>query len=230
MYTNTSEIAEGVFRISIAPTDQFEYNHFLIVDEKCMLIHTGGKKVFPTLHKLIGELIDFEKLQYLAFSHIESDECGSLNEWLAVARNAVPLITPVGKATLCDFSVRAPEVVQDGQVINLGKNKIMVLATPHIPHGWESCLFYETTNGILFSSDLGAQSGINIPVTEENITQKVLDFQKKTGFMPTGENLRHVISGLRKLDIRLLAAMHGSTLKGSQIRNLLDAIDLGSLK
>jgi flavorubredoxin len=222
--TSIAEIAGGIFRISIAPTDQFEYNHFLIVDEKCMLIHTGGKKVFPTLHKLIGELIDLEKLRYLAFSHIESDECGSLNEWLAVARNAVPLISPVGKATLCDFSIVEPEVVQDGQVINLGKNKIMVLATPHIPHGWESCLFYETTNGILFSSDLGAQSGINIPVTKENIIQKVLDFQKQTGFMPTGENLQRVVSRLRKLDIRLLATMHGSTLQGPQIRNLLEAL------
>lgn len=224
MYTNTSEVAEGVFRISIAPTDQFEYNHFLIVDEKCMLIHTGGKSLFATLHQLINELIDLDRLSYLGFSHIESDECGSLNEWLAVARNAVPLITAIGKATLCDFSVREPETVDDGQVIDLGKNKIMVLATPHIPHGWESCLLYETTNGILFSSDLGAQSGINIPVTKENITRRILDFQMQTGFMPTGDNLRRVIARLKKIDIRLLATMHGSTLQGPQISALLDAL------
>ena len=225
MYTNASEIAEGVFRISIAPTDQFEYNHFLIVDEKCMLIHTGGKNLFATLHQLIKELINLERLNYIGFSHIESDECGSLNDWLAVARNAVPLITPVGNATLCDFSAIEPEVVQDGQVIDLGRNKILVLATPHIPHGWESCLFFESTHGILFSSDMGAQSGINIPITEENITQQILDFQKKTGFMPTGENLQHTISRLRKLDIGLLATMHGSTLKGSHINSLLDALN-----
>ncbi len=73
MKTSVFEIAEGIFRISVASTDRFEFNHFLIVDKKCMLIHTGGKKIFGTLLGLVERLIDLKKLDYIAFSHFESD-------------------------------------------------------------------------------------------------------------------------------------------------------------
>lgn len=32
-----------------------------------------------------------EKLRYIAFSHLEADECGSLNEWFITAPHSVPL-------------------------------------------------------------------------------------------------------------------------------------------
>jgi hypothetical protein len=32
MKTNVFEIAEGIFRVSVAPTNHFKFNHFLIVD------------------------------------------------------------------------------------------------------------------------------------------------------------------------------------------------------
>ena len=224
MKTNVYEIEKGIFRISVAPTDRFEFNHFLIVDEKCILIHTGGKKIFNILSKLVGELIDFEDLDYIVFSHFESDECGALNEWLKIAPNAVPLIGKIGWATIEDFSEKKAEIVHDGQVIDLGKNKIQVLETPHIPHGWEACLFYETTHGILFSSDLGAQPGINIPVTEKDVTSQILNFQTETGSIPEGDNLKMVLGRLANLKINYLATMHGSTLKGDQIKSLLGNI------
>ena len=222
MKSNIYEIANGIFRISVAPTDKFEFNHFLIVDEKCMLIHTGGKRVFDVLHNLVSELIPLEKLQYIAFSHFESDECGALNNWLKIAPNAIPITNEIGKATMDDFSDKKAEIVNDNQIIDLGRNKIQILLTPHIPHGWESMLFFEITNGILFSSDLGAQPGINIPVTTENLSDRILKFQEEAGFIPKGENFKSVIERLRKLKINYLATMHGSTLKGDQITSLFD--------
>jgi len=69
---------------------------------------------------------------------------------LNVAPNAVPLINAIGKATMEDFSDRKFEIVHNDQIIDLGSNQIQVLETPHIPHGWEACMFYETTKGILF--------------------------------------------------------------------------------
>jgi flavorubredoxin len=224
MKKSIHEIEPGIFRLSVAPTDRFEYNHFLIVDQKSILIHTGGKKIFSELCPLVETLIDLKNLDFIAFSHFESDECGALNEWLNLAPNAVPLVSSLGKATMDDFSERDSEIVENGQIIDLGKHKIQVLSTPHIPHGWEACLFFEITSGILFSSDLGAQPGINPPVTDLDQTIQVLKFQKELGFMPSGENLRIVLARLMKMEIRYLATMHGSTLKGSQIKTLFEML------
>ena len=224
MKTSVYEIENGVYRISVAPTDQFEYNHFLIVDEKCMLIHTGGKRLFRTLCRMVSELISLERLNYIAFSHIESDECGSLNEWLKVAPNAIPVCGTIGKATVEDFSDREPGIFSDGQVINLGKFNVMLLSTPHIPHGWEALLFFEMTSGILFSSDLGAQPGNCIPIADQDITLQILKFQAETGFMPVGENLNRVIRRLKDLHINYLATMHGSVLKGAQVMTFFNKL------
>lgn len=224
MKSSVFEIEKGIFRLSVAPTEHFEFNHFLIVDEKCMLIHTGGKKLFGTLCRLVSELIDLEKLDYIAFSHIESDECGSLNEWLKVAPRAIPVCGTIGKSTVEDYSDKHPEIMENGHVILLGKHKVMLLSTPHIPHGWEALLFFEINNGILFSSDLGAQPGICTPVTEQDITPQMLQFVSQIGFMPVGENLNRVIGRLKELEINYLATMHGSTLKGKYIRTFFDRL------
>ncbi len=225
MKTNITELSKGIYRLSVAPTDRFEFNHFLIVDEKCMLIHTGGKKIFSVLCQLVEDLINLNRLEYIAFSHFESDECGSLNEWLQVAPNAVPLIGEIGKASMDDFSNKLAMVVSHLQIIDLGRHKIQVLETPHIPHGWEACLFYETTNGILFSSDLGAQPGINTPVSDRDQTSEILKFQKDTGFLPEGESSRKTFDLLKNLKINFMATMHGSVLPGDQVIKLFKALD-----
>lgn len=225
MKTNVTELAKGIYRLSVAPTDRFEFNHFLIVDEKCMLIHTGGKKIFSVLRPLVEELIDLNRLEYIAFSHFESDECGALNDWLHAAPNAVPLINKIGKATMDDFASKEAMVVTNGQIINLDKHKIQVLETPHIPHGWEACLFYDTTSGILFSSDLGAQPGINSPVSDCDLTAEILKFQEVTGFMPEGEPLRKTLDLLMSLPINYMATMHGSALPSDQVIKLFNALE-----
>jgi len=60
---------------------------------------------------ILKELIDIEKLRYIAFSHVESDECGALNDWLRVAHNAVPISSKVGLATVEDLSDKPIQIV-----------------------------------------------------------------------------------------------------------------------
>lgn len=224
MKTSVFEIEKGIYRISVAPSDNFEFNHFLIVDEHSMLIHTGGKQVFDTLLKLVRDIVDPAGIDYITFSHFESDECGALNNWLSVAPNAVHLVNIIGKATMNDFSERECQIVTDNEIIDLGFKKVRILSTPHIPHGWEACMFYEVTQGILFSSDLGAQPGINLPFSVDDLTPTILKFQHETGFMPTGKTLTNNISRLRQLDINYMAPMHGSVLIKPQAELLFNAL------
>jgi len=90
--TNVYEIAAGIYRINTPiPAFDFSFNQYLIVDDEPLLFHTGPRKLFPLVQEAVAHIMPVEKLRYVSFSHFESDECGSLNEWLAVAPNAVPL-------------------------------------------------------------------------------------------------------------------------------------------
>src|SRR5688572_12226792 len=89
--TRVDEIADGIYRIStpseIVPGG-FTFNQFLIRDDEPLLFHTGLRASFPVVKEAVGKIIPIEKLRYVAFSHVEADECGALNQFLAVAPQA----------------------------------------------------------------------------------------------------------------------------------------------
>jgi flavorubredoxin len=84
-----TEIAPDVYRVSIyVPGPDIQFNHFLIMDNEPLLFHTGLRGLFPELRDAVGQIVKLVDLRHISFSHFESDECGSLNEWLAAAPNA----------------------------------------------------------------------------------------------------------------------------------------------
>src|ERR1700758_2557602 len=94
--TNIDEIADGIYRINIpVPATVipggFSFNQYLIVDDEPLLFHTGPRKMFPLVHEAVASVLPVERLRYIALSHVEADECGSLNEWLVAAPQSVPL-------------------------------------------------------------------------------------------------------------------------------------------
>src|SRR6266851_9192984 len=92
--TNVHEIAEGIYRINtplaVVPGG-FSFNQYLILDDEPLLFHTGPRKMFPLVREAVASIMPVERLRYLAFSHVESDECGALNDWLAAAPASAPL-------------------------------------------------------------------------------------------------------------------------------------------
>src|SRR3954467_2982290 len=93
MQTKIAEIADGIYRLStfvpdIAPPAGFTFNQFLILGDEPLLFHTGLRKMFPLIRAAVSNLIPPEHLRWIAFGHFEADECGAMNEWLAVARQA----------------------------------------------------------------------------------------------------------------------------------------------
>jgi flavorubredoxin len=49
------------------------------------------------IREAVSKLINLSELRHISFSHFESDECGSLNEWLAAAPKADVICSQVGK-------------------------------------------------------------------------------------------------------------------------------------
>jgi flavorubredoxin len=84
--TTVTEIAPEIFRIcTYVPDLGMQFNQFVVRDREPILHHTGMKAMFPVVRDAIAQVIDPVKLRWIAFSHFEADECGALNEFLALA-------------------------------------------------------------------------------------------------------------------------------------------------
>jgi flavorubredoxin len=94
-----NQIAEDTYRISIAlpalMPGGFSFNQYLVVDEMPLLFHTGPKRLFALIREQIETVLPVSKLRYIAFSHVEADESGSLPEFLAAAPQSRPVCSEV---------------------------------------------------------------------------------------------------------------------------------------
>src|ERR1051325_7555793 len=143
METKICEIADGIYRLStfvpgIAPPAGFTFNQFLILADEPLLFHTGYRRMFPLARAALSRLLPPERLRWIAFGHYEADECGAMNEWLALAPRAEVADGQTGcLVSLNDMADRPPRVLADGEAIDLGSTKrVRYVDTPHTPHGW----------------------------------------------------------------------------------------------
>src|SRR5262245_16376305 len=111
--TKVTEIAPDVYRFSLyVPEFNLEFSHFLIRDEEPLLFHTGLRAMFPMLPEAVTRVIDPASIRHISFSHFESDECGSLNQWLEIAPRAEPVCGLVGAlVSVNDFAIRPARVL-----------------------------------------------------------------------------------------------------------------------
>lgn len=230
--TDVHEIADGVYRISTAvtvPGGGFSFNQYLIVDDDPLIFHTGPRKMFPLVHEAVASVIPPQRLRYIAFSHVEADECGSLNQWLAAAPQSSPLCGAIAAmVSIDDLADRPPRALADGELLSLGKHSVRWLDTPHLPHAWEcGCLLEEQTR-TLFCGDLFTQGGAHNPaVTESDILGPSESFRQQMDYFSHTRNARQMLEKLASTGPTTLACMHGSAWRGDGaglLRALADAI------
>ena len=220
--TTIDEIADGIHRIStpIPPNDEFppgfSFNQYLIVDDAPLLYHTGPKQVFPLTSQAISSVIPVDTLRYVAFSHVEADECGSLNKFLEVAPNAEPQCSDIAAVvSMGDLADRPPRGMADGETLSLGSHSVTWTATPHLPHAWECGHLFETTTRTLFCGDLFTQMGAdNPPVTEDDILEPSEQMRAAMDYYSHTKNGVALMEKLAVLEPEILACMHGAAWRG----------------
>ena len=216
--TNVHEVVEGIFRIS-TPVDLaggFTFNQYLIMDDEALLFHTGPRKMFPLVHEAVGSITSVKDLRYIAFSHFEADECGSLNEWLAVAPKASPVCSQVAAmVSINDVADRAPIAMAEGDTLSLGKHVVKWLDAPHLPHAWETGYLMEESTRTLLCGDLFTQGGADLPaVTESDILEPSEAFRKSMDYFSHSTKATELLEKLAREEPNTLACMHGSAWKG----------------
>ena len=232
--TNIQEIAAGIYRINtpIAFPDGrgFSFNQYLVVDDAPLLFHTGPRRLFPVVSEAVASVIPLERLRYLGLSHVEADECGSLNELLAMAPEAVPLCSRLAAmVSIDDLSDRPARALADGEQLSLGRHTVEWIDTPHVPHGWECGLLMESLTRTLLCGDLFTQPGRGeAALTEADILEPSESFRQPMDYFAHAPQTAATLERLAQLEPHTLACMHGSAWQGdggALLRRLAVAVD-----
>ncbi|MFX1766631.1 MBL fold metallo-hydrolase [Paraburkholderia sp. A1RI-2L] len=233
--TTIDEIANRIYRISTPaeiPGGGFSFNQYLIDDDEPLLFHTGLRKLFPAVREAVERIMPIDRLRHIGFSHFESDECGALNEFLAVAPRAEPLCGQIAAmVSVGDFADRPPRALDDDETISLGQHSVRWLYTPHLPHSWECGFLMETTSSTLLCGDLFTQGGSHPPpLVESDIFEPSEAFRHQMDYFSHTTNARSMLERLAALQPTTLACMHGSAWRGdgaALLRALADSVERG---
>jgi flavorubredoxin len=231
--TNVHEVADGIYRINTPVTSVgpggFSFNQYLIVDDEPLLFHTGPRRMFPLVREALASVIPVERLRYVSFSHVEADECGSLNEWLAAAPQSRPLCGNIAAmVSIDDLADRPPRALADGDLLSLGAHAVRWFDTPHLPHAWECGFLMEERTATLLCGDLFTQPGVgHPPITEGDILGPSEAFRRQLDYFSHSKYARAMLQRLADARPKTLACMHGSAWRGDGarlLRALADAL------
>ena len=228
MEPTIDEIADGIYRISthvaeIAPPAGFSFNQFLVVGDEPLLFHTGYRGMFPLVAEAVARVVPVESLRWITFGHVEADECGSMNTWLAAAPRSQVAHGALGcMVSLDDMCDRPPRPLADGEVMDLGGKRVRHIDTPHVPHGWEARVLYEETTGTLLCGDLFTNVGGGPALTTDDVVEPAMAAEALFHASCLAPHTAATLRSLGDLEPRTLAIMHGSSFQGDGRQALHD--------
>jgi flavorubredoxin len=220
MDAKVDEIGDGIFRVSVfvphvLPPAGITFNEFIVLADEPLLFHCGHRKLFPIVSAAVARVLPLDRLRWISFGHLEADECGALNEWLAVS----PLAQVVHGIRGCRFSIddmadRPPRALSHGDVLDLGGRRVRFIDTPNVPHGWDAGVIYEEATSTLFCGDLFAHGGDGPALTTADIIAPAIATDGQGGYTCLMPTTAPIIHSLSKLAPEMLAVMHGSSFRG----------------
>jgi flavorubredoxin len=231
--TRVDEIADGIIRISSYYPEAVlgrgvTVNQFLVLAEEPLLFHTGVRGGFRDTKAALARILPPERLRWLSFGHVEADECGAMDAFLAVAPRAEVAFGALGCALSLDdlLAERPPRSLAPGEALDLGGRRVVAIPTPHAPHNQEAQVLFEQTTGTLLCGDLFTQVGPAQALTSECLIERALDAEDVLNSAPLGPSVPDALDHLAGYAPRTLATMHGTSFEGdgaAQLRGLAEA-------
>jgi flavorubredoxin len=228
--TQVDEIADGIFRLSTwipeITEHGFTFNQFLLTGDEPFLFHCGMRQLYPVVSGAIARLISLDRLRWISFAHLEADECGAMNQLLAAAPHAEVIHGPLAcMLSLNDICDRTPAVAgtEPDSRHDIGGHRLQFIATPHVPHNWESGLWFDETTSTLLAGDLLTHTGRCPALTESDCVAAALEAEQLFHATAMTTTLGPTLEQLAQLKPTTLALMHGASFTGDgagQLRGL----------
>jgi flavorubredoxin len=235
METRVTEIAEGVHQLTTHVAEMnFSFNQYLVAGDQPLLFHTGPRQMFPLVSDAVARVVPVNSLRWITFGHVEADECGSMNEWLAAAPDSTVAQSGIGcMVSLGDLADRPPRPLADGEVLDTGGHRLRWIDTPHLPHGWEAGILYDETTKTLLCGDLFTQQGAYAASTTGDIVGPAAAAEDVFGSYSLTPSSGTRLRALAGLDVVTLALMHGPAFTGdcsAALTDLADDLEIRSAK
>jgi flavorubredoxin len=221
METRIEEVGDDLYQVATyIPDIDFGFNQYLVTADEPLLFHTGLRGLFPQISQAVTKIMPLEQLRWISFGHVEADECGSLNEWLAAAPEATVVQGNIGcMVSISDIADRPPRPLADGEVLDIGGHRMRWIDTPHVPHAWEAGVMFDEATNTLLCGDLFSQYGAYDASTTNDVAPAAIA-DPDTGYLSLHPTTGAVIRRLADLEPSTLALMHGPTYKGDGAASL----------
>jgi flavorubredoxin len=219
MTPTVDEIADDIFRIStfipeVSP-EGFTFNQFVVRGDEPLIFHTGPRMLFPLVAEAVAQVVPVASIRWITFGHVESDECGAMNMWLAAAPHSQVAHGALGvDISLNDLCDRPPRALEEGEVIDLGGKRLRQISTPHVPHGWEAQVLFEETTGTLLCGDLFSHVGAPPALVTDDVVDPAMAAEAMFHSTALAPHTAATLRGLGDLEPSTLAIMHGSSFQG----------------
>jgi flavorubredoxin len=227
MDTKIDEIADGIFRLStFVPDANIMFNQFVVRADEPLLFHTGLRGLYPLVSEAVERVVPLDSLRWITFGHVEADECGAMNQFLAAAPRATVAHGEIACVVqVNDLADRAPRPLGDGEVMDIGGRRVRNIDTPHLPHGWDAHVLYEETTRTLFCGDLFTRFGESAPTTTDDLVEAAIEAEAFGGPTALTASTAPRIRELAQLEVETLALMHGPAYQGDCTKALLGLAD-----
>jgi flavorubredoxin len=224
METRVTEVAEGIHQLATFVGAPVGFNQYLIAADEPLLFHTGMRRMFPLVCAGVSKVMPVDTLRWVSFGHVEADECGSMNDWLAIAPHATVAHSQIGcMVSIDDLADRPPRALADGDRLDIGGHRLQWFDTPHVPHAWEAGVLYDATTKTLLCGDLFTRFGEYEASTTDDIVGPAVQAEDDApGSLSLHPSSAATIRRLAELDVDTLALMHGPAFTGDCRRALLD--------
>ncbi len=216
METRVAEVADSVFQLTTYLDEiDFAVNQYLLAGDEPLLFHTGMRGIYPLVADAVARVVPVETLRWIGFGHVEADECGSMNDWLAASPNATVVQGTVGcMVSIGDLADRPPHALEPGETLDIGGHCVEWIDTPHVPHAWEAGVLYDHETKVLLCGDLFSRNGAFAPTTTADIVGPASEAEDGFSSMSLHPASGSIIRGLADLDVAALALMHGPVFTG----------------
>ena len=225
LHTRVTEVAAGIHQLTtVVPDAPVAFNQYLIAAAEPLLFHTGMRGLFPLVAAGVSTVLPAETVRWVSFGHVEADESGSMNEWLALAPNAVVAQGFIGcMVSIGDLADRPPRALGDGELLDIGGHVVQWFDTPHVPHAWEAGVLYDVTTKTLFCGDLFTWNGPYVATTDDDIVGPAVQAEDEMpGSLSLHPSSAATCLRLAELEIATLAPMHAPAFTGDCRAALID--------
>ena len=107
-------------------------------------------------------------------------------------------------------------------MLDLGRHRLRFLLTPYV-HQWDSMLAFDEVTATLFSSDLFIERGAGPSLTDQDLSEAMVDTYRAIGVLPSRVHLDAALDKVQAIAPKTLACHHG-TVKAGRVQSYLDAL------